>query len=111
VLVDAEDKIPMKIGVLRPGMEHVDLEVRVLQLDEPRKVTSYTGVEHVLVDGEVDDETGRATLTVWNESIQQLDGVEVGGMVELRNCFITSFQGVLQVNVGRGSEVIKRGRG
>ena len=91
-------------------MEKVDLGVKVLKLEEPRKVTTYTGVEHVLVEGEVEDETGRAVLTVWNETIRQLEGVEVGGMVELRNCFITSFQGVIHVNVGRDSEIIKPDR-
>lgn len=100
----------MKIGALRPGMEKVDLRVKVLKLEEPRKVTTYTGVEHVLVEGEVEDETGRAVLTVWNEMIRQLEGVEIGGMAELRNCFITSFQGVIHVNVGRDSEIIKQDR-
>lgn len=95
---------------MRPGMENVDLRVRVIKLEEPRRVTSYTGVEHVLVEGEVEDETGRAVLTVWNDMIGQLEGVEVDGKAELRNCFITSFQGVIHVNVGRGSEIIKPDR-
>ena len=101
----------MNIGELRPGMENVDLKVRVLRLDEPRKVTTYTGLEHVLVEGEVEDETGRTVLTVWNEMIGQLEGVETGGMMELRNCFITSFKGVIHINVGRGSEIINPDQG
>lgn len=100
----------MKIRELRPGMEKVDLKVRVVQLKEPRQVTSYTGVEHVLVEGEVEDNSGRAVLTVWNDLIKQLEGVEIGSTVELRNCFITSFQGVLQVNVGRDSSILKPDR-
>ena len=99
---------PVKIGELRPGMENVDLNVRIINLKEPRKVTSYTGVEHILVEGEVEDETGRAVLTVWNDLISQLEGVEVDDLVELRNCFITSFQGVIHVNVGRDSEIMKQ---
>ena len=99
----------MKISELRPGMEKVDLSIRVIRLKEPRKVTSYTGVNHVLVEGEVVDDTGRMVLTVWNDLIGQLEGVEIGDKLKLRNCFITSFQGVLQVNVGRDSEIIKRG--
>ena len=98
----------MKIGELRPGMENVDLNVRIINLKEPRKVTSYTGVEHILVEGEVEDETGRAVLTVWNDLISQLEGVEIDDLVELRNCFITSFQGVIHVNVGRDSEIMKQ---
>lgn len=95
----------MKIGELRPGMVNVDLKVRVLMLDEPRKVTAHTGMEYMLVEGEVEDETGRAVLTVWDEMIGHLQGVEVGDVTELRNCFITSFKGVIHVNVGRGSEI------
>lgn len=102
------DSKPVKIGSLRPGMEHVDLNVRVVKLNESRKVTTNTGVEYILVDGQVEDKTGRADLTVWNDSIKQLDRVDVGSEVELKDCFITSFKGVLQVNVGRDSEIIMK---
>ncbi len=88
-------------------MENVDLSVRVIILKELRKVTTYTGFEHTLVEGEVEDETGRVVLTVWNDLISQLEGVEIGDIVELRNCFITSFQGVIHANVGRDSEIVK----
>lgn len=97
----------MKIRELRPGMENVDLRVRIIGLGEPRQVTTYTGIEHILVEGEVEDESGRVVLTVWNDLISQLEGVEIGDMVELRKCFITSFQGVIHVNVGRDSEILK----
>jgi len=97
----------MKIAGLRPGMENVDLEVRVLRLEEPRQVTTHTGLEHTLVEGEVEDDTGRVALTVWNEQIDQLEGVDIGNTVKLMNCFISSFKGVLYVNVGRDSEIIK----
>lgn len=100
----------MKIVSLRPGMENVDLEVTLIRLDEPRNVTTYTGIEHVLVEGRVEDETGGAVLTVWNDQIRQLDGVEIGSTATLRNCFITSFQGIIHVNVGRGSEIVKSDR-
>ena len=95
----------MRIGELRPGMEGVNLRVRVVKLQSPRRVRTSRGLEHLLVEGEVEDETGRALINVWNESIQQLGGVHEGSLVELRNCFITSFQGVIHINVGRESEI------
>lgn len=88
-------------------MEKVDLRVKVSRLKEPRRVTTNTGITHVLVEGEVEDETGKLGLTVWNELIEQLKGVDVGSTVDLRNCFITSFRGVLSVNVGRDSKIEK----
>jgi len=97
----------MKLKELRPGMEKVDLRVKVLRLDEPRQVTSNSGITHTLVEGEVEDETGRMSLTVWNELIEQLTGVEEGSTVDLKGCFITSFKGVLSVNIGRDSKIIR----
>ena len=99
----------MKLKDLRPGMENVDLIVKVFGLDDPKEVETNYGVTHILVEGMVEDESKKMKLTVWNELILQLKqvGVEMGDIVELRNCFITSFKGVLSVNVGRDSEIIR----
>ncbi len=88
-------------------MEGVNLRVELLRLDDPRQVTTNYGVTHTLVEGEVEDETGKMDLTVWNEQIKRLVGLKVGDVFEVRNCFITSFQGVLSVNVGRDSEIVQ----
>ncbi len=97
----------MKLNELRPGMEGVNLRVMVLRLDEPRKVVTNYGITHVLVEGVVEDETGSMDLTIWNEQIENLEEIEAGCVVDLKNCFITSFQGILSVNVGRDSEILK----
>lgn len=89
-------------------MEHVDIHVRVVNLEEPRDVETNYGVTHVLVEGQVEDDSGGMRLTVWNEKIEQIDGVKVGDMAELKDCFITSFKGVLSINVGRDSEIVPR---
>ena len=93
----------MGLGDLRPGMEHVDFTVKLLSLDEPREVLTSYGVTHVLVEGEVEDESGRMRFTVWNEKIQELEGIVVGSLVDLKDCFVTSFKGELSINVGRDS--------
>lgn len=97
----------MNIKDLRPGMEGVDLKVSILRLEEKREVTTHSGITHVLVEGEVEGDSGRIRLTVWNESIEQLMNVNLGDRLELKNCFITSFKGVLSVNVGRDSKVLQ----
>ena len=97
----------VNIKDLRPGMEGVDLKVSILRLEEKREVTTHSGITHVLVEGEVEGDSGRIRLTVWNESIEQLMNVNLGDRLELKNCFITSFKGVLSVNVGRDSEVLQ----
>jgi ssDNA-binding replication factor A large subunit len=99
----------MKLKDLRPGMENLDLIVKVLRLDDPKEVETNYGVTHTIVEGMVEDEYKKMKLTVWNELIPQLKqvGVEIGDDVELRNCFITSFKGDLSVNVGRDSEITR----
>ncbi len=98
----------MKLNELRPGMENLELSVEILSIGEPREVETYTGLKHTLVEGEVKDETGSLGLTVWNESISELENVKPGDSAILVNCFITSFKGVLSINVGRESKIIKQ---
>ena len=89
-------------------MENIDLSVEILSIGEPREVETYTGLKHTLVEGEVKDDTGTMGLTVWNESISELEKVESGDKAKLVNCFITSFKGVLSINVGRESQIEKQ---
>lgn len=103
--LDGQGKKPMKLNDLRPGMEHVNIRVKLVCLEAPREVETSYGITHVLVEGMVEDDSGKMGLTVWNERIEQLDKVIVGENVELKDCFITSFKGVLSVNVGRDSEI------
>jgi pentatricopeptide repeat protein len=93
------------LSELRPGMENVELIVDLMSLEEPRKVTTYSGLEHTLVEGLVKDGSGSMGLTVWNEMIEELEGIEAGDTLRLVDCFITSFKGELSVNVGRGSAI------
>jgi ssDNA-binding replication factor A large subunit len=97
----------MKVSELRPGMEHLDITVSVKSLNEPREVLTNYGVTHNIVDGKVEDGTGSVGVTFWNEKIKLLEGVDEGSLVELRDCFITSFKGDLSINVGRDSELEK----
>jgi len=95
----------LKLSELRPGMEDVELAVELMSLEKPRTVTTYSGLEHILVEGVVSDGSGDMGLTVWNEKIEELEGVEAGDSLRLIGCFITSFKGELSINVGRDSSI------
>jgi replication factor A1 len=97
----------LRLADLRPGMEHLDFRVRVTKLKEIRKIKTYSGLEHSLAEGEVADDSGNVPFTVWNEKIGELEGIKVGDLIEMKNCFITSFKGVIQINVGRDSSIMK----
>ncbi len=97
----------VKISDLRPGMDHLNLRVKVTSLKEVRTVKTYTGLEHSLLEGEVSDGEGTIGFVVWNEKIDLFSGLRVGDTVEMTNAFVTSFRGILQVNVGRDSDAKK----
>jgi ssDNA-binding replication factor A large subunit len=88
-------------------MDHLNFIVRVIKLSGVRKVKTYSGIEHSILEGEISDGHGNISFAVWNEKIEQFGGMSVGDKVELRNCFITSFKGTLQVNIGRDSDALK----
>lgn len=95
----------MNLKDLRPGMEHIDLRVKLVSIEKAREVETNYGVTHVLVEGLLEDDSYRMKLTIWNEKIELLKGIKVGDQIELKKCFITSFKGVLSVNVGRESGI------
>jgi ssDNA-binding replication factor A large subunit len=96
-----------KLGELRPGMEHLNFKVKIAKIKETRKVKTFTGVEHSILEGEISDDANSISFAVWNEKIELFNVLSVGDMVELTDCFVTSFKGVLQVNVGRDSYATK----
>jgi ssDNA-binding replication factor A large subunit len=78
-----------------------------VSFEKAREVETHRGYKHLLVEGIVADDVTSRDLTVWNESIEYLKAVKPGDKVKLINCFITSFKGVLSVNVGRESRIEK----
>ncbi len=95
------------ISILRPGMEHLTFRVKVTKVTGIRKVKTYTGVEHSILEGEINDGASSIGFAVWNEKIELFNSIAAGDSVELTDCFVTSFKGVLQVNVGRDSDAKK----
>jgi len=88
-------------------MEHLTFKVKIIKKAGVRKVKTYSGVEHSILEGEISDGVSSISFAVWNEKIDSFKDIEEGDSVEITDCFVTSFKGVLQVNVGRDSEARK----
>jgi replication factor A1 len=48
------------------------------------------------------DETGKITLTLWNEQISQ---VKVGDKIKIENGYAKSFRNVLQLSTGKYGKI------
>ena len=94
----------MDIHDLKPGMDHVDMKVKVSNISESKQITTGAGVEHEIVELEVRDETGSITLVLWDDKIIP---VTVGDTLEIKNGFVTSFKGDWRINVGKYGDVVK----
>jgi len=89
----------LKIKDLQNGMKRVSIEAKVTEKSDPREVTSrFQNQTLKVADAIIADETGQIKLTLWNE---QIDQVNVDGVVKVENGYVTSFRGEIQLNVGK----------
>jgi len=90
--------VNLKISELKKGMRGVNVTGKVLDVSEVREVTTRYGTQSRVATATLEDDSGSIKLTLWNEDIGK---VSPGDFVEIRNGYVDSFRGVLQLNVGR----------
>jgi len=83
---------------LEDGAGGVTIRVRVLSKEEPRKVKTKDGTEHVVVDTRTGDRTGVIALSLWDEWV---DEVSEGDIIDIKNGYVNRFKGRLRLNIGR----------
>ena len=94
----------MKVSDLREGMRNVTITVKVVEVSRPRRVYTRRGPQ-LVADALVEDETGQIKLSLWNRDI---DRVKPGDTIEIKNGYVSTFRGELQLNVGfRGTLTVK----
>ena len=88
----------MKISDIKDGDNEINIEAEVTEKSYAREVRSKYGRVLMVADATLKDETGRITLTLWNEQVRQ---VMVGDRVKIENGYVKSFKGVLQLSTGK----------
>jgi len=94
----------LNIYILKPGMDHVNIKVKVLKTSEPKQIITGTGIKHDILEAEVGDETGAIMLVLWNEKILT---VKVGDTLQIENGFVSSFKGKWRINIGKYGNITK----
>ena len=94
----------MNIRDLKPGMDHVNIKVKVLSISEPKQIITGTGIKHDILEAEVEDETGSIMLVLWNEKILPIKVVDT---LQIENGFVSSFKGKWRINVGKYGDATK----
>lgn len=89
----------IKIGELRTYSRRVNLVAKVLDVGEPREVTSSSDGEfHQVAEALIGDATGTVLLTLWDEYIGKF---REGDVVEVENGYAGTFRGRLRLNIGK----------
>ena len=85
----------IKVEKLTPRLREVNIVVKVVSKSEARTVSEGA---HTVVDALVGDETGSVILTLWDDSISQ---IEEGDTAKITNGYVNLFRGNMRLNIGR----------
>jgi len=97
----------LKISDIRSGMRRLDIEVKVVEIGEPREVVTRDGTNHRVATALVSDNSGEMNMSLWDEHIDQ---VKVGDQIRIENGYSTSFRNETQLNVGKYGKLIILGK-
>jgi replication factor A1 len=93
-----KDVYKVKISDIKDGDNEINIEAEVMEKSYAREVRSKYGRILMVADATLKDETGKITLTLWNEQVRQ---VMVGNKVKIENGYAKSFRNVLQLSTGK----------
>ena len=99
-----------KVSEIIDGMNAIDLELKVLHVFSP-KTFEKEKRKGKLCSLIVGDETGETRLTIWNETIKKLDGIERGDTIIARNCYVKSFQEKPQLSLSFNGDITLKKKG
>lgn len=81
----------VKVDALKPSLRKVNVTVRVVDIGEPRSVTSRKDYSvHRVAEALVGDETGCVLLNLWDNRISAFDK---GDVVEIKNGYTSCSEG------------------
>lgn len=93
------EPVDTKVGELTPRSRAVNVIAKAVSKSEVRNVTSRRdSTAHRVCDALVGDETGCVYLTLWDDNIEK---VNEGDTVSIKNGYVTLFRGNMRLNVGR----------
>ena len=84
------------------GMNGINLAGKILELDEPKSLHTRWGLNCVVANALIGDNTGTVKLVLWGG---QSDSVSVGDKVQIVNARMRAFKGEKQLQVGRKGAV------
>ncbi|MDP2901027.1 MAG: hypothetical protein Q8O47_08670 [Candidatus Bathyarchaeota archaeon] len=94
-----EETGPVKIGDLNQYSRQINVVVKVISKTDVREVVTRTDeTKHKVCEALVADDTGAIYLTLWDESVDQ---VQEDQILSVKNAYMNTFKGSMRMNIGR----------
>jgi replication factor A1 len=87
----------MKANEVKPAMRNIDLDLKIVEKDEPRNFVSRQGREGRVATAVAEDDSGQIKISLWNDDV---DSVNVGDQVRIRNGYSRLFRDEIHVSAG-----------
>ena len=92
-----------QIKDLKFGMNRINLKAKVFEIPKPKTVFTRLGKLSTVANAKITDDTGIIELPLWN---QQIHTVAVGDTIQVENARVQTFNGELQLRIGKGGQLI-----
>ncbi len=87
-----------KIKDLTPSSRRVNVVGKVVVLGEPKEIKTRFGEDKSVTEVTVADDTGKITLTLWDD---QTKDIRDGEVLKIDNGYISLLRGHMRLNVGK----------
>ncbi len=87
----------MKASEVKAGMRNLDLDLKLVELEEARTFVSRQGQEGMVATGIGEDDSGTVKVSIWNENVSK---VKKGDQIHIRNGYSRLFRDEVHVSAG-----------
>ncbi|MFH1822009.1 MAG: hypothetical protein ABH852_06210 [Methanobacteriota archaeon] len=87
----------MKASEVKPDMRRIELELTIVEMEEPRAYTKRDGREGRVASAIGEDDSGRVKVSLWDADV---DRVKVGNKIKITNGYSRSFRDEVQISSG-----------
>ena len=96
------DVCEVKISDIKDGDSEISVEGEVVEKSYAREVRSRFGRVLMVADATLKDESGKITMTLWNEQVRQ---VMVGDKIKIENGYAKTYKNILQLSTGKYGKI------
>lgn len=87
----------MKATDVKSEMRRIDLDLKIVEIEEPRPYVSRAGREGRVTTAIGEDDSGRIKVSLWDNDV---DRVKVGNTVRIRNGYARLFRDEVHISAG-----------